>query len=229
MIPHTLDKKTHTYKVEGHFVWSVSDIISINGLSDYRSVPEAVLKKASERGDTLHQAVWDYEEKGESPDLDEHTSRYFRGYVRLRDEYDLQIVGPHERSIVYQHEGTDILIGGTPDLICLLRGELYVADLKSCFRQSGKAKAQKLLAWRLQTQGYWEALQTDQALWGQFKGQQMLRGVIHVHPDCGIETRGAERLGYEFHDFPMDDSLLWDGAIRMAQAKLSNGFEMERR
>ena len=37
--------------------------------------------------------------------------------------------------------------------------------------------------------------------------------------------------GYEFHDFSgaIDDDLLWDGCVRLAMAKLANGYQLERR
>jgi hypothetical protein len=137
-----------------------------------------------------------------------------------------------ERSFVYEHHATECLVGGTPDVPGIINDELWVVDLKTCFRQSGKAKMMKVFEWRLQTQSYLEAYQQDEEFWATMAQKypkvkkQMKRAVLHLHPDCGITTRGGERLGYEWNPFEQDDTLNWDAAVRMASLKIANGHKV---
>jgi hypothetical protein len=47
------------------------------------------------------------------------------------------------------------------------------------------------------------------------------RAVVHIHPKL--------KHGFAFHPFTGDDSLLWDGAVRMAMEKVAVGIMPNRR
>jgi hypothetical protein len=190
-------------------------------------VPDEILEKAAQRGQMVHEVIQCYEEKVKLPPRTADAQERVKAYLRWKDKTGFIVCGPMERSIVYEHLGTGCLVGGTPDLIGRIGNDIWVVDLKTCFRQSGKAKQMKTLEWRLQTQSYFEALQEDEPLWRSLgkSANQMKRAVLHLHPDCGIEKRGEERLGYEWNVFEQDDTDNWASAVRLAALKLANGHK----
>ena len=225
ILPHTFDEASHTYHVPGQFVLATSDIISLVGLADYSMIPSGVLEHASWRGTQLHRAIQFFEEDGEIPQMPDEVLPYFQGYCKFRTEYNFEPIGEMEKQIVYVHEGTELAVGCTIDLrgtVCGMKTKTpYILDVKTCAKQYGKAKAQKVFCWRMQTQSYIEATAFDEA-WFQL---------------CGLEDRPHRAIvqvnkegGYEFHDFgSTDDSPLWDSCCRLAMAKLANGYQLDRK
>lgn len=65
----TFDEGTHTYRWEGNLVPGVTSVIGGAGLTDYSSIPPAVLDRARQEGVAMHRMV-EYEFAG---DLDEST------------------------------------------------------------------------------------------------------------------------------------------------------------
>jgi hypothetical protein len=226
LLEHEFFPDTHTYKVRGNYVFSVSDILSLNGMRLMQGVPPEVLEWASQRGRMVHELVQAYEEDRELPEVTDEAYERFQFYLRWKGETGFTVCGPCERSIVYEHEGTGILVGGTPDLIGLIGSQLYVIDLKTSFRQSGKAKDMKILEWRAQTEGYRNGLEQDEEGWSKWGETSMHRMIVHLHPDCGIEVRGGPRKGYEEYPFHQDDSNLWHSMVTVAAAKLGAGHKV---
>lgn len=227
LVPHTMDREAHVYRVPGHYVHSTSDILELSGLVDFHSIPKKRLDIASERGTTVHRAIEAYE-TGAALELDGDIHERFTSFLRFREHADFQPVGPMERSIVYEHEGTGILIGGTPDVVAIVYGQLHVCDFKTSHRTSGKRKEQQHLAWRLQLESYREGLLQDEELWKRLPKMPMHRGVAHFHPKCGIVERGKPRLGYEWNPYKSDDALLWDWCVRAALDAKRNGKQLMR-
>lgn len=241
LIPHEFDEENHIYQVPGHFVWSTSDVISMNGLSDFAGVPPANLEYATNRGRGTHVAILAYEtggdveeavrefEEEEGVDVIEGVMDRMKGYFRFRDSHELKLCGEMEQTRVYQHAGTELLIGGTVDLPCYIDGQFTILDAKTQFKQYGQAAKQCMLKWRLQLQSYFEAMDEDDQFWNRFPRPDVIsKAILHLHPNCG-KVRGRDPLEYEFHPMQSDDSHLWDSAVRMAQAKLSAGYKLDRR
>lgn len=228
LLPHSFTRQGHAYRVKGQYVLSTSDILSLNALGLFEGVPAETMEKASKRGQMVHETIQCIEEKVKLPPRTREAQDRVASYLRWREKTGFTVCGPMERSLVYQHQGTETLVGGTPDIIGRIGNDIWVVDLKTCFRQSGKAKQMKVLEWRLQTQSYFEALQEDEPLWKSLgtKANQMKRAVLHLHPDCGIEVRGGARLEYEWNPFEQDDSMNWDSAVRLAALKLANGHKV---
>lgn len=220
ILQHIFDEESHIYAVPGRFVLSTSDIISMNGLADYGAIPKAILDHASWRGTQLHKAIQFFEEDCDVPDIPEEVKPYFQGYCKFRKDYDFNPIGGFETQIVYEHEGTEQPVGCTIDLRGMVRGVPYILDAKSSAKQSGKAKAQKLFAWRMQTQSYTCATAFDEEWWALLDSKTACgRGIVQVDREGG----------YAFHDFgTIDDSILWDSCVRVAVAKLANGYQLER-
>lgn len=230
LIEHTFDHKNHLYLVEGEFVLSTSSVIEMNGMRDMGSIPSAALEYAGHRGSAVHRAIQAYEEDRDVEDairqyelendcgVMETALERMTGYYRFRDKHELLLDGEMEKSYVYRHEGTEQLIGGTPDMPCTIDEHFFVLDVKTSFRNTGMAARQDMLKWKMQLQSYEEIL-TE----GRQKAPQ--KGILHLHPQCGKQGKSLPPTGYEFHWVPSDDSLLWDSAIRVAMAKISHGYK----
>ncbi|MGH7593389.1 MAG: hypothetical protein ACRELE_06005 [Gemmatimonadales bacterium] len=220
ILQHQFDEEKHLYKVEGQFVLSTSDIISLNGLANYGSCPAAILAYASWRGTQLHRAIQFFEEDSLVPDMPDEVVPYFGGYCKFRTKYDFEPIGDLEKQIVYLHEGTEQAVGCTIDMRGLINGKPYLLDVKTSAKQYGKALKQKVLAWRMQTASYLCANESDEDWWALTEtGEACHRGIIQVNKEGG----------FEFHDFgKLDDALLWDSCVRVAMAKMANGFQLER-
>ncbi len=187
LIPHTFTRQGHAYRVKGQYVLSTSDVLSLNALYLFEGVPPETVTHASQRGQMVHETVQCIEEKVKLPPRTREAQERVVSYLRWKEKVGFAVCGPMERSLVYQHQGTETLVGGTPDVIGRIKNDIWVVDLKTCFRQSGKAKQMKVFEWRLQTQSYFEALQEDEQLWKSLgkSAKQMKRAVLHLHPDCG--------------------------------------------
>jgi len=223
LVPFTFDEATHSYRVEGHYTLATSDILALNGLCDYGSVPLNVLENAKWRGTQLHRAIQFFEEG----DLDiaavpEEVMPYLRAYMKFRTTMDFEPLSM-EHPLVYEHAGTGNMVGCTIDLRGFVRGKLYIVDPKSTYPNSGKAKEQTHFRWRLQLQSYAEGTWQDEKFWEsvpQACNEPIGRAILHLKKDGEfIEKR-------DFLDFTQtDDELNWDAAVRMAFLKLSNGYK----
>jgi hypothetical protein len=241
LISHTFDHANHIYLVPNEYVWSTGDVIQMNGLSDFSQVPIDNLRYATDRGTGVHLAIQAYEQDEDVQDvvrqfeLENDTAvmdgvmERMKGYFRFRDTHDLKLCGEMEQTRVYQHLGTEILIGGTIDIPCMLDGRFTILDPKTCFKQYGQAAKQTHLKWRMQLQSYREAMEADTDFWTAANNCASIdKCILHLHPNCGKE-RGSLPLGYELHAFNEDESHLWDSMIRIGQAKLSAGFKLEKK
>jgi hypothetical protein len=226
ILPHTFHEEAHLYQTPGRYVLSTSDVIDLCGLSDMSQIPIDVLRHACYRGKCLHKAIERYEQGQEwQDDFPAEFMPYLDGWFAFRDAFSVCIVGPHEKPYVYLHDGTDQAIGATIDLRFIYQDYLWAVDVKSIHPVSGKALKQKQLAWRMQTQSYAEVTAMDEAFLTALDCYPYLHGIrraiVHIHP----KLKG----GYAFHEFHMDDGMLWDGAVRIAQAKVAAGILPSRR
>lgn len=222
-IPFTFDAATHSYRVEGHYTLATSDIIALNGLSEYGSVPADVLDHARWRGEQLHKAIHYFEEG----DLDlgavpEEVMPYLRAYMKFRTQMDFEPLSM-EHPLVYQHSGTENMIGCTIDLRGYVGGKMYIVDPKCTYPNSGAAKKQTQMRWRMQLQSYLEGTWQDEKFWESVEAacnEPIGRAILHLKKDGEFsQTR-------DFIDFTeTDDELNWDAAVRMAFLKLSNGYK----
>jgi hypothetical protein len=223
-IPFTFDPETHIYHVEGEYCLSTSDVIQLAGLSDYSGVPIETLEKARVRGTRLHQCIHYYEENDlDLEDIDEELSPFFQAYLEWKEESGFIPIPPFEKAIVYPH--LDMHIGCHLDLRGYIPGRgLYVLDMKTSYPNSGAAKKQTHLRWRLQLESYKTATEGDLGFWesafSEYEpapdGAVIQKAVLHVHP----------KAKDVFIEFPMDDSAAWDACVSLASIKLANGYKV---
>lgn len=123
----TFDEKTHTYKLDGQEVPSVTQLISHFGLSDFSMVNQAVLDRACEFGDNVHCAcqLWDEKDLNENS-LGPELRAWLNQWIALTSDYapQWQLI---EKPIVSKAWG----FAGTPDRIGLINHGT-VLDIKTC-------------------------------------------------------------------------------------------------
>lgn len=71
LVPIEFDEKTHTYKVGGKTLPSVTQIIKAMSQSVYSGIPERVMEEARDRGIRVHRAVEMFEKYGAETEDDE--------------------------------------------------------------------------------------------------------------------------------------------------------------
>jgi hypothetical protein len=222
LIPHTFDEGQHIYRVPNRYVLGCSDIISLNGLSDHGAIPKARLDGAAERGTRFDEMVQAFEEGDELGLATDEVWACFDGYTAFREKHKVSVAGDLQKRLVWEHHGTEVLIGCTPDLPLYIDGDLWNVDTKTTYPLSGKARDMKHLAWRIQLQLQVEGFAEDESFWKYIDGPAaMKKAILHCHPKL--------KDGYNFIPFEGDDSHLADAAVRMAVAKLSAGFQIDRR
>lgn len=240
LIPHQFDPETHIYKVPGEYVLATSDVIELNGMSEFGQVPPANLDFASHRGSAVHVAIhaletgcdWEDAVRGYEAEngceVFETVCRRMAGYFRFRKSHSIRLAGQMERTMVYRHLGTDALIGATPDFPCYIDDVFTILDPKTVHKQYGEKAKQLKLKWWAQLQSYLEAYEQDDEFWKTtVRPDQIQKAILHLHPECGKE-RGCKPLEYEFHVFPGDAQFLWDSMIRIAEHKLRFGYKLTR-
>jgi hypothetical protein len=222
LIPHEFIEDGHIYKVPNRYVLGCSDIISLNGLSDHGAIPKATLDRAADRGSRFDEIVQAFEEGNELGSATDEVWACFEGYTNFRAKHKVSVAGDIQKSLVWEHHGTEALIACTPDLPLYIDGELWNVDTKTTYPLSGKARDMKYLAWRIQLQLQVEGFAEDEEFWKYIDGPAaMKKAILHCHP----KLKG----GFALIPFEGDDSHLADAAVRMAVAKLSAGFQIDRR
>lgn len=116
------DDETHCYIVDGIVVPSVTQILQ-KRFNDYLNVSAEVLKRASEKGTELHEAIEMYEKTGK-----EVESVEFRNYKFLKSHYGWKNVA-NEIPIIYEENG-QVLYAGRLDQIIEIDGQLGINDFK---------------------------------------------------------------------------------------------------
>lgn len=234
----TFDELSHKYMVPGHRVLSTSEVISLCGLSDYSQIPAGVLANASWRGVQFHRAVEFVESavaagsslRNASIDMIsqlhgplEEIKGFLIGYLKFRQDYDIEPIPPGEKQLVYLHN--NVAIGCTIDLRCRIHGRGFkgipaIGDFKSNAKMYGKALEQKRFAWRLQLQSYKTATGYDTEFWSNFgdSAEECSRFI------CQTDKHGEYTM-HCFRDF--DDAKAWDSAVTLAAAKLQNGYKLD--
>lgn len=121
------DKNIHQYKIDNKEVFSVTQILTIAGLSDFSDVPEQRLKYARVRGEACHKAT-ELKDKGilDYSTLDERISPYLNAWEEFKTNYNVHIknIELPLGSIKYQ-------FGGTIDRVAIVNGKLTIIDIKA--------------------------------------------------------------------------------------------------
>ena len=116
--------ETHTYLYDGVILPSITQILKIKFGNKYNGVSKEVLKKASERGTQVHQAIEDYEKRNiDNPDIKE-----LRNYKFLKSRFGFECL-ENEIPIVLFLDNKPVCAGRI-DLILKEKDQVGVADIK---------------------------------------------------------------------------------------------------
>jgi hypothetical protein len=146
----TFDEDTHTYRVGGVVVPSVTQVL--DGLHSFAAVPQDVLKAAQERGTYVH-ALCEYHDEG---DLDPSSIGPYGGYldawIEFRASYKAEWTGIEVRGYSARFG-----FAGTCDRRGYLGAVPYILDIKT--------SAQPHRTWGIQTAAYRQLACEDDPLW----------------------------------------------------------------
>ena len=116
--------ETHTYIFDGVILPSITQILKIKFGNKYKDVSDEVLKKASERGTKVHQAIEDYEVRN----IDAEDCRELYNYKFLKKQFKFNCIG-NEVPIVLFYEGKPVSAGRI-DLILKEGENVGIGDIK---------------------------------------------------------------------------------------------------
>jgi hypothetical protein len=124
------DEDTHTYLVDGVIVPSVTQIVKKQFGKMYENVPPAVLKRASERGLAVHEAIETYCKTGEKVEMEE-----LNGFIRLVEQNKITVLA-NEVPVLFVKERP--LFAGRLDMYIEKQGandgDFAIADIKTTYR-----------------------------------------------------------------------------------------------
>ena len=139
------DELSHTYKLEGTVIPSVSRVMDILRKEYYQGISERTLEKAANKGSIVHNGIENWI-KFDIDDIPNEYHGYFDGFLEWWEKNKPVVVASELR--VYHKL---LRYGGTLDLLCYIDGKLVLIDYKSTWNLS------EMLC-RVQLQAYEEAL-----------------------------------------------------------------------
>ena len=122
---HSLEflDESHQYLVDGVCVPSITQILKIKFGGKYEGIDRDTLKRASEAGTQMHQAIQDYCEKGIESDLVE-----LRNFKFLQNQYGFNVI-ENEVPVILSINDLPICAGRL-DMIIMMGDQIGIADLK---------------------------------------------------------------------------------------------------
>ena len=139
------DEATHTYRLDGNVLPSVTTIMKPLSAFEYRNVPESALEKAADRGTTVHNAIEIFIKYG-IDDIPTEFRPYLDAFIDWWNEKKPVVIGSEIR--LYHRM---FRYCGTCDLLCLIDGKLILIDYKTTY-----AVMEKMCG--VQLEGYAKAL-----------------------------------------------------------------------
>ena len=139
----TFDELTHTYRLNGAKIPSVSAIIRPMNETFYKDVDKEVLNKAADRGRAIHSAIETWICYQMNTIVDEDHRGYFDGFLEW---YKARNVEPLATECMIYHK--ILKYAGTADLICTINNETFLVDFKNTVSVNEKAYSLQLEAYR---------------------------------------------------------------------------------
>lgn len=122
---HTLEyiDDIHQYIVDGVCVKSITQLLKVKFGGKYEGIDKDTLKRASELGTQMHQAIQDWCEKGIESDLVE-----LRNFKFLKSQYDFNVI-ENEVPVILSFDG-EPTCAGRLDMVIMMGDQIGLADLK---------------------------------------------------------------------------------------------------
>lgn len=113
----------HQYVVDGICVPSITQLLKVKFGGKYEGIDKDTLKRASELGTQMHQAIQDWCEKGIESDLVE-----LRNFKFLKSQYDFNVI-ENEVPVILSYDG-EPMCAGRLDMVIMMGDQIGLADLK---------------------------------------------------------------------------------------------------
>lgn len=113
----------HQYVVDGICVPSITQLLKVKFGGKYEGIDKDTLKRASELGTQMHQAIQDWCEKGIESDLVE-----LRNFKFLKSQYDFNVI-ENEVPVILSFDG-EPMCAGRLDMVIMMGDQIGLADLK---------------------------------------------------------------------------------------------------
>lgn len=173
------DDATHTYKLDGLVIPSVSAVMAPLSKAKYDGINERTLERAADKGTAVHNCIENWIKFGIEDIPPEHTG-YFDAFRAWWEQYKPVVVASEIR-ICHRL----MRYGGTADLIAYIGDYLTLVDFKSTYVVSD-------MTCGVQLEAYSKALETMGV-----KIQK--KNILHLKRDGR----------FEFREYPVDDSRRW--------------------
>lgn len=125
LMGHTLEyfEEHHTYVVDGVILPSITQILNVRFEKKYKNVDKLTLRRASQAGTAVHEAIQRLCEDGEVSDLPE-----IRNFMFLQRKYEFQVL-ECETPVILSRDAEPIAVGRL-DLVLRLGDSIGGADIK---------------------------------------------------------------------------------------------------
>lgn len=197
------DELSHIYQFEGKVIPSVTQVLTLAGISDVSMIPWNVLEKARLVGEFVHTAA-QYLDEGDLDleTIDKSIVGYLVGYQQFKEEHSFR-PSKIEHRMVGEFEG--MAYGMCLDRLGWLKnasGDDYevLLDLKTSSRPSA--------SWAIQTAAYADGYNYDGA-----------RMVVHLSKEGKYKILP--------HNDDERDFSVWRAALRVAYWRLENGAKLK--
>lgn len=119
------EDETHTYRLLGIVIPSVSAIMEPLSAAKYKGISEATLNNAANKGTAVHNSIENYI-KFEIDDVPPEHRGYFEAFLEWWNKYQPKVVGSELK--VYHKL---LRYGGTIDMLVYIDGVLTLVDIKT--------------------------------------------------------------------------------------------------
>ena len=119
------DETTHTYRVNGVVLPSVTTVMKPLSSSFYEAVDAGTLSNAADRGTAVHQAIENFLEYGIEDIPPEHAG-YFAAFKAFLADKNPIIIAT-ETKLYHKF----LRYAGTADLLCIIDGKVHLIDYKT--------------------------------------------------------------------------------------------------
>lgn len=135
------DERSHTYRLDGQTLISVTQVLKPISELEYGEIREDVLENAAERGMAIHFALELYNEFGVE-EIDEEYRGYLEAYKSFLRTYHYQPIH-NELQVV-----SELGYAGTVDCVAKVNGIVTVVDYKTTSKLNPRKVGLQLAAYR---------------------------------------------------------------------------------
>ena len=138
----TFEERTHTYRLDGRVLPSVSQLLEPLSGAEYSNIPASVLSAAADRGTEIHRAIENYIIFGEE--------NIAGGYINYLEAFEDWFYKNKPEVICTERQMYHpvLLYAGTPDLICRTGDDVCLVDYKSSSKVIDKVYRVQMEAYR---------------------------------------------------------------------------------